>query len=68
MGSLGIAPTLNCTHFPKIGFVVAGGGVLFIFYAKGINQLDNKRKNVRKKLSFMHTKRFLKDCAIPFNI
>ena len=31
-GSLGIAPARNCTQFLKIGFVVAGGGFLFLFY------------------------------------
>ena len=30
--SLGIAPKRNCTHFLKIGFVVAGGGFLFLLY------------------------------------
>ena len=31
-GSLGIAPTRNCTHFLKIGYVVARGGILFLLY------------------------------------
>ena len=57
VGSLDIAPTRNFTYFLKIGFVVAGGG----FYSYCINQgnkSDNERKTLRKKLSFMHTKRF----------
>ena len=49
-GSIGIAPTQNCTHYLKIGFVVAGGGFSPI--------ISIKEKIVRKKLSFMHTKIF----------
>ena len=30
---LGIAPTQSCTHFLKIGFIVAGGRVLFLLYS-----------------------------------
>ena len=56
-GSLGIAPTRNCTHFLKIGFVVAGGG-FYSYYIHQGNKSDKERKIVRKKLSFMHTKRF----------
>ena len=55
-GSLGIAPTRNCTHFLKIGFVVAGGG-FYSYYIQRGNKSDKERKIVRK-LSFMHTKRF----------
>ena len=51
-GSLGIAPMRNCTHFLKNGFVVAGGG-FYSYY----NKWDKEMKIVRKKLSFMHTKR-----------
>ena len=49
--------TLYCTHFLKIGFVVAGGG----FYSYHIHQGNKsykQRKIVRKKLSFMPIKRF----------
>ena len=55
-GSLGIAPTRNCTYFFKIGFVVAGGGFCFYYIHQG-NKSDKERKIVRKKLTFMHTKR-----------
>ena len=48
-------PTWNCIHSFKSGFVVDGGG----FYIHRGNKSENK-KNVRKKLSFMHTKRFNK--------
>ena len=56
-GSLGITPTQNCTHFLKIGFVVAGGGFYSYYIHKG-SKSDKERKIVRKKLSCMHTKRF----------
>jgi hypothetical protein len=42
-GSSGIAPTPDCTHFLKIGFIVAGGW----FYSYNIhqgNKLDKERK------------------------
>ena len=42
-GSLGIAPTRNCTHFLKIEFVVARGG----FYSYYIHQ-GNKSEIERK--------------------
>ena len=48
-GSLGIAPTRNCTQFLKIS-------VIPIISTKGINQKE--RKIVRKKISFMHIKIF----------
>ena len=51
LGSRGIEPTRNGTHFLKIGFVVAGVGFIPIIS-------DKERKIVRKMLSFMHTKRF----------
>ena len=47
-GSLGIAPTRNCTHFLKIGFVDAGGGFYFYYIHQG-NKSDKDRKIVRKK-------------------
>ena len=52
-GSLGIAPTRNCTHFLKI--VVAGGG----FHSSYIHQgyKSDKEKIFFLKLRFMHTKR-----------
>ena len=56
-GSLSIAPTRNFTLFLKIGFVVAGGG-FYSYYIHQGNKSDKERKIVRKKLSFMHTKRF----------
>ena len=51
------APTGNCTHFLKIGFVVAGGG-LYSYYIHLGNKSGKERKIARKKLSFMLTKRF----------
>ena len=63
-GSLGIAPTRNCTHFLKIGFVVARGGFYSNYIHQG-NKSDKERKIGRKKLSFMHRKRFLKMRVIP---
>ena len=42
-------------HFLKIGFVVAGDGVYSYHIYQG-NKSDKERKNVRKKLSFMHEK------------
>ena len=56
-GSLGIAATRNYAHIPKIGFVVAGGG-FYSYYIHQRNISDKERKIVRKKLSFIHTKRF----------
>ena len=47
-----IAPT-----FLKIGFVVAGVGYCSYHIHPG-NKSDKERKIVRKKLSFLHTKRF----------
>ena len=55
--NIGIGPTWNCTHFLKIGIVVAGGGFYFHYIHRG-NKSDKERKIVRKKLSFKHTKRF----------
>ena len=56
-GSLGIAPTWDCTHILKIGFVVSGGGFYSYYIPQG-NKSFKERKIVRKKLSFMHIKRF----------
>ena len=56
-GSLGIAPTRNCTHILKIGIVVAGGG-FYSYYIQQGNTSDKERIFLKKKLSFMHTKRF----------
>ena len=56
-GSLGIAPTRNCTHFFKIRFVVTGGG-FYSYYINQGNKSDKDSKIVRKKLGFIHTKRF----------
>ena len=42
-GSRGIAPTRNCTHFPKFGLLVAGGGVLFLLYPLKINQIKKEK-------------------------
>ena len=55
LGSLSIAPTGNCTHFLKL--VVARGG-FYSYYIHQGNKSDKERKIARKKLSFMHTKRF----------
>ena len=49
IGSLGIAPTRNCTHFLKIGFWSTGAG----FFPYYIHQ-GNKSDKERQKLSFMH--------------
>ena len=54
-GSLGIASTRNCiTHFHWI----CGRRGRVLFYQG--NKSDKERKIVRKKLNFMHTKRFNK--------
>ena len=45
-GLLGIAPTLNCTHFLKIGCVVAGGG-FYSYYIHQGNKSDKKGKKVK---------------------
>ena len=42
-GSLSIAPKRNCTHFFKIGFVVAGCGFYFYYIQQG-NKSDKERK------------------------
>ena len=46
-----IKVTWYCTHFLKIGFVVAGGVFYSYYSTKGINQIKKG-----KKLIFMHTK------------
>ena len=46
-GSIGIAPTRDCTHFLKIIFIVAGGG-FYSYYIHQGNELDKERKVVRK--------------------
>ena len=56
-GSPGIATSRNCTNFLKIGFVVARNG-FYSYYIHQGNKSQKERKIVRKKLSFMHTKRF----------
>ena len=43
--------------FTKIIFVVVGGGFYSYYFNQG-EKIDKERKIVRKKLSFMHTKRF----------
>ena len=48
--------SLGCTHFLKIGFVVTGVG-FYSYYVHQGNKSSKERKIVRKKLSFMHTKR-----------
>ena len=53
IGSLGIAPTRNCTHFLKIGFGVAGDG-FYSYYIHQGNKSDKEVTIVRKKLRFMH--------------
>ena len=53
LGSLGIAPTRDCTHFLKILFVVAGVG----FYSYYINQI--KKENCKKKVKFYAYKKNL---------
>ena len=51
-GSLGIAPTPNCTHFLKIGLVVARDG-FYSYYIHQGNKSDKEKENARKKSSFM---------------
>jgi hypothetical protein len=43
-----MASTQDCTHFHKIGFMVAGGG-FYSYYIHQGNKLDKERKIVRKK-------------------
>ena len=50
LGSLGIAPTWDCTHFLKIGFVVARGRFIHIIFTNEINQI--KKENCKKKIKF----------------
>jgi hypothetical protein len=50
-GSIGIAPTHNCTHFLKIGFVVAWGG-FYSYYIRQGNKIDKERQIVRQKFKF----------------
>ena len=49
LGSPGIAPTRNCTHFLKIGLVVARGGFYSYHIHQG-NKSDKERKIARKKV------------------
>ena len=49
--------TWYCSQFLRIRFVVAGSG-LYSYYILKWNKSDKQRKFVRKKLSFMHNKRF----------
>ena len=57
LGSNVIAPTQDCTHILKIGFVVARRW-LYSYYIHQGNKSDKESEIVRKKLRFMHTKRF----------
>ena len=61
--SLGITSSRNCTHFLKIGFAVARGGLYFYYIHQG-NKSDKERKIARKKLSFKLTKRLNKSFKI----
>jgi hypothetical protein len=45
--SHGIEPTLDWTHFLKIGFVVAGGG-FYSYYDLPCIKLDKRRKECKK--------------------
>ena len=67
-GSISIAPTRDCTHtglhphgiaptFLKLDSWSPGAGFIPNISSKGINWIK-KRKIMRKKLIFMHTKRF----------
>ena len=47
---------LHPHEIPKVGFVVAGGG-FYSYYIHQGKKTDKEWKIVRKKLSFMHTKR-----------
>ena len=59
MGSCGIDPTRNCIHFLKNGMMVAGGR-FYSYYIHPEHKSDKEKKIVRKKLSFILTKRFRK--------
>ena len=51
-GSLGIIHTLDCTHFLKIGFVVAGGGVYSYYIHEGnISDKEKKFYAYKKKMN-----------------
>ena len=52
-GSLGIAPTRNCTHFLKIGLVVAGGWFNSYYIHQG-----HKSNKEGKSQKIKHTKLF----------
>ena len=60
IGSHGIEPTWDWNIFLKILFVVARGG-FYSYYNLQCIKLDKERKNVRKEISFMHTKIFLRN-------
>ena len=57
--------TWYCTHFLKIGIVVAGGGFYSYIFNQG-NKSDKESKIVRKQFDIMHSKRlnifFLNGC------
>ena len=67
LGSHGIEPTRDCTHFLKIGFVFAKGAFYSYCNLKCI-KLDKERKNVRKKISFIHTKKHLTKIWVQYLI
>ena len=59
LGSLGIAPTRNCTHFLKIIFLVAGSG-FYSYYIHPGNKSEKERDIVRKKVKFYAYKKIYK--------
>ena len=69
MGSHGIEPKRDWTHFLKIRIVVAGGGFYSYFKLQCI-KLDKEKKNLREKNQFYaykkHLRQFLKMGSVPF--
>ena len=56
LGSHGIEPIRDLTHFLKIGFVVAGGG-FYSYHNLVCIKLDKEKRILEKKNSFMHIKK-----------
>ena len=50
-GSLSIAPTRDCTHILKIGFVVAGGGFYSYYNLQCIKLYKENRIKEKKSVS-----------------
>ena len=65
-GTHGIEPKRDWTHFLKIGFVFAGGG-FYSYYNLQCIKLDKEKRIQEKKISFMHTKKFIAVFKNGFN-